>query len=67
VNPIVAVILGWLLAGEVINARMGVAAAIIVSGVALITAAEGRSSAKAVRRDDSLTKQTADFTIVESA
>ena len=67
VNPIVAVILGWLLAGEVINARMGVAAAIIVSGVALITAAEGRSSAKAVRRDDSLTKQSADFTIVESA
>jgi drug/metabolite transporter (DMT)-like permease len=67
VNPVVAVILGWLLAGEVINARMVVAAAIIVGGVALITAAEARTPATSVRRDDSLPKQTGDFTIVESA
>jgi drug/metabolite transporter (DMT)-like permease len=43
VNPVVAVILGWLLAGEVISARMLVAAVIIVAGVALITYAEGRT------------------------
>src|SRR5688572_2506385 len=44
VNPVVAVILGWLLGGESISARMLVAAAIIVAGVAIITAAEGRAS-----------------------
>jgi len=37
VNPVVAVFLGWALAGEALTARIGVAAAIIVSGVALIT------------------------------
>jgi len=71
VNPVVAVILGWLLAGEAINARMLVAAAIIVGGVALITAAEGRTPAppqpKPVRRDESLPTQTADFPVVDSA
>jgi len=43
VNPVVAVILGWLLGGESISVRMIVAAAIIVAGVAIITAAEGRA------------------------
>ena len=42
VNPIVAVILGWLIGGESISVRMIVAAAIIVGGVAIITAGEGR-------------------------
>jgi drug/metabolite transporter (DMT)-like permease len=37
VNPIVAVILGWALAGEALDARMGVAAVVIVAGVVLIT------------------------------
>ena len=41
VNPVVAVLLGWLFAGEEISARMLVAAAIIVAGVAIITAGEG--------------------------
>lgn len=45
VNPVVAVLLGWLIAGEAISTRMLVAAAIIVAGVALITAAEGRTPA----------------------
>jgi len=71
VNPVVAVILGWLLAGEAINARMLVAAAIIVGGVALITAAEGRTPTppqpKPVRRDDSVPKQTGDFPIADGA
>lgn len=39
VNPVVAVLLGWALAGEVLTARIGVAAAVIVAGVALITLA----------------------------
>ena len=43
VNPVVAVILGWLIAGEGISMRMVVSAAIIITGVALITVAEGRS------------------------
>lgn len=67
VNPVVAVILGWLLANEAISARMLVAAAIIVGGVALITIAEGRTPAKPKPRDDSVVKQTGDFTIIESA
>lgn len=37
VNPVVAVLLGWLLAGEALTIRMLVAAAVIVSSVALIT------------------------------
>jgi drug/metabolite transporter (DMT)-like permease len=44
VNPVVAVILGWLIADEGISARMVVSAAIIIAGVALITVAESRSS-----------------------
>jgi len=39
VNPVVAVLLGWLFAGEPISARMVVAAGIIIGGVALITIA----------------------------
>ncbi len=39
VNPVIAVMLGWALAGEALTLRIGVAAAVIVSGVALITLA----------------------------
>ncbi len=39
VNPVVAVILGWWLAGESLTARMIVAAAIILSAVALVVTA----------------------------
>lgn len=38
VNPLVAVLLGWLLAGEQMNARIILASLVIVGGVALITA-----------------------------
>jgi drug/metabolite transporter (DMT)-like permease len=44
VNPIVAVILGWAIAGETLSVRTGVAAAIVICAVALITTA--RSVAK---------------------
>jgi drug/metabolite transporter (DMT)-like permease len=37
VNPVVAVLLGWLFAGESLTARMLVAAAVIIGGVALIS------------------------------
>ena len=36
VNPIVAVILGWMLAAEPLNSRVMVAAGIIVSGVVIV-------------------------------
>ena len=36
VNPVVAVLLGWLFAGEALTPRMGVAAGVIVGAVALI-------------------------------
>jgi drug/metabolite transporter (DMT)-like permease len=39
VNPVVAVLLGWLFAGEPIDARTLVAAAVILAGVAIITVA----------------------------
>ena len=40
VNPVVALVLGWAIAGEAITARTLVAAAIILGGVALITLAK---------------------------
>jgi drug/metabolite transporter (DMT)-like permease len=46
VNPIVAVLLGWLLAGEALTGRMALAAAVIVSGVALITMARAGRATK---------------------
>jgi drug/metabolite transporter (DMT)-like permease len=39
VNPIVAVFLGWLLAGEELNARIVIASAIIIGSVVLINSA----------------------------
>jgi drug/metabolite transporter (DMT)-like permease len=43
VNPVVAVILGWAIAGEPISARTIVAAAIIIASVAIITISGGAS------------------------
>ncbi len=48
VNPVVAVLLGWLLGGEVLTARIGLAAAVILAGVALITLSRG-TGARRVR------------------
>ena len=45
VNPIVAVVLGWMIAGEPITSRTVVAAAIILASVALITLAGGQEEA----------------------
>lgn len=42
VNPIVAVFLGWMFAGEAVGTRMFIAAAVIIAGVAIITAAKNK-------------------------
>ena len=44
VNPVVAVFLGWALAGEPLTAGTLGAAAVILTGVALITTAQGKST-----------------------
>lgn len=43
VNPVVAVFLGWAIAGEELTARTGIAAAVIVASVALIVSAPSPS------------------------
>ncbi|HXO18516.1 MAG TPA: EamA family transporter [Thermoanaerobaculia bacterium] len=48
VNPLVAVLLGWGLAGEPLTARTALAALIVASGVALITLAKPRAQAPVV-------------------
>jgi drug/metabolite transporter (DMT)-like permease len=47
VNPVVAVLLGWLIAGEPITLKMMVAAAIIIGSVVLITT-YGREHTEAI-------------------
>jgi drug/metabolite transporter (DMT)-like permease len=42
VNPVVAVFLGWTMAHETVGPRMLVAAAIIIAGVAIITASKSK-------------------------
>lgn len=42
VNPVVAVFLGWALAGEALSLRTAIAAAIIIGAVAVITTARSR-------------------------
>ena len=45
VNPVVAVLLGWAIAGETLSVRTGVAAAIVICAVALITSARSATAA----------------------
>ncbi|MDX9757520.1 MAG: drug/metabolite exporter YedA [Bacteroidota bacterium] len=46
VNPVIAVFLGWLLADELLNGRIAIAAAIIVAGVAMITAGKSHQGTR---------------------
>jgi drug/metabolite transporter (DMT)-like permease len=46
VNPLVAVVLGWAIAGERLSIRTGVAAAIVICAVALITTARKTTTAQ---------------------
>jgi drug/metabolite transporter (DMT)-like permease len=52
VNPVVAVLLGWLLAGEAVTPRTALAGLVIIAGVALIIAARshGATSPKGASR-----------------
>jgi drug/metabolite transporter (DMT)-like permease len=54
VNPIVAVFLGWALAGESLTPRVFIAAAVIVGAVALIIRAGGEESPEIPREDSDL-------------
>ena len=44
VNPVVAVLLGWAIAGERLSIRTGIAAAIVICAVALITSARSTAA-----------------------
>lgn len=46
VNPAVAVLLGWLLGGEIINGRIALAGGLLLGSVALITASRSRTRPK---------------------
>jgi drug/metabolite transporter (DMT)-like permease len=50
VNPVVAVFLGWLLAGEVLSARVAVASAIIIGSVIFINYARQLAARQVVRQ-----------------
>jgi drug/metabolite transporter (DMT)-like permease len=52
VNPVVAVLLGWALAGEPLTPRMALAAAIIVAAVAAITAGQATRRRPAMERPE---------------
>jgi drug/metabolite transporter (DMT)-like permease len=54
VNPIVAVFLGWALAGEALTPRVFLAAAVIVAAVALIIRAGGEDAPELDREDADL-------------
>jgi drug/metabolite transporter (DMT)-like permease len=47
VNPVVAVFLGWALAGEALSLRTAIASAIIIAAVVLITTARSSSRLQA--------------------
>lgn len=51
VNPVVAVFLGWALAGEALTLRTAIASAIIIAGVILITTARSSSLARERARE----------------
>lgn len=49
VNPVIAVLLGWAIGGESLNARVLLAAAVTLSGVAFIVSAKSKPRAAAAR------------------
>jgi len=51
VNPLVAVLLGWAIAGETVTARSLAAAAIILGGVAMISLSQNGTTSKATSGD----------------
>jgi drug/metabolite transporter (DMT)-like permease len=53
VNPLVAVLLGWAIAGESVTLRSLEAAAIILAGVAMISLSQGREAPEPAVRETS--------------
>jgi len=53
VNPLVAVLLGWAIAGESVTLRSLEAAAIILAGVAMISLSQGRQTPEIVTTESS--------------
>jgi drug/metabolite transporter (DMT)-like permease len=51
VNPVVAVILGWALAGEALSLRMGLAVAIVIGSVVLITSLRAQQGMRFPERE----------------
>ena len=64
VNPVVAVFLGWLLAGEALSVRTLIAAAIIIGAVVLITLNQGQPRSQ---RPIAINVEHADQRLAESA
>jgi drug/metabolite transporter (DMT)-like permease len=58
VNPVVAVLLGWAIAGESITPRVAIAAAIIIGAVALITVGQSVGNPTPVPSDPQLPERT---------
>jgi drug/metabolite transporter (DMT)-like permease len=52
VNPVVAVLLGWAFAGEPLTKGTLIAAAVILTGVALISSAQGKKEEEAVEVEE---------------
>ncbi|UCG86699.1 MAG: EamA family transporter [Gemmatimonadota bacterium] len=59
VNPVVAVVLGWILAAEPLNPRVVIAAGVIVGAVALIVTEPGTVYRRAVRQRRAATGSSA--------
>ncbi len=53
VNPVVAILLGWGIAGESLTAQMVIAAAVIIASVALITANQNKEAEDAEAEKES--------------
>jgi drug/metabolite transporter (DMT)-like permease len=57
VNPVVAVFLGWLLAGEELTARIGIASAIIIGSVILINVSRQMTARKETKQAEQIVPQ----------
>lgn len=66
VNPVVAVFLGWALAGESVTGMTVVATAVIVAGVALITSASGSGQGSAQEQKDTAGATTVPAAVAEA-
>lgn len=67
VNPVVAMLMGWLFAGESLDGHTTVAAAIVVAGVVLIHREQGRISREPVARQKGLRKHARKCTKLSEA